>query len=379
MATAALFDRSNIDALACPPRVGPERHLIRALVTQGSTRFIDNAETEVRVLQFGDAMLPITINTKEYANSFVCSPYGSLVLYALEELAVLDSRLLRALLGRTIRTIGALLRACQANRVVILNNWLVSTNPYAAWKGEQLAGILQFLARRFPRHYLLLRSVNALEHGPLCADLRALGCHMIPARQVYHVDIAGTQWRRRPNMRRDIALLERTAWTRLAHEDFRESDYAQCARLYHALYIEKYSRQNPRFTPDFMRLCHGKRVFDFIGLRDEEGTVQAFAALHVTGGMMSIPFIGYATQAGRAAGLYRVRMARVMLDAARRVRVINCGAGVGAFKRSRGAVPHTEYMAVYDRHLSRIRRLPYRLVAYLMEHIGVRIMLSYGL
>ena len=180
-------------------------------------------------------------------------------------------------------------------------------------------------------------------------------------------------------MRRDLALLERTAWTRLAHEDFRESDYDQCARLYHALYIDKHSHQNPVFTPDFMRLCHAERVFDFIGLRDQQGTVQAFAALHVNGSVMSSPFIGYATQAGREAGIYRAIMAMVMLEAAKRVRVINCGAGAGAFKRLRGAVPHTEYMAIYDRHLSPLRRLPYRLVAYLMERIGVRNMLDYAL
>ena len=43
-------------------------------------------------------VLPATVNDREYANSYVCSPYTGTISYPLEELAKLKSRSLRAAL-----------------------------------------------------------------------------------------------------------------------------------------------------------------------------------------------------------------------------------------------------------------------------------------
>jgi hypothetical protein len=375
----AFADQTRIAALDAAPGRPPYETFLDALTGRESSQLVENVATTLKTLSVSGGRIPVSINDGEYANSYVCSPYSTLVTYALEELNAVTDWRLRVPLTAMVRAGGAVLRACNINAAVGLNNWLVSTTPHSCWRGEELDAVLRSVSHDYPRHYILLRSIDEFQHQAFKHALIEAGCHMIPVRQVYYLDVKGETWLKRRNTQRDLALLQQTEWTELTHDDFAEADFPRLCDLYRQLYIQKYSEQNPKFTAEFIRICHETRIFRFLGLRGADGTVQAFAALHVAGDVMTIPFIGYDLALAQNLGCYRMIMAMVTLEAAKNVTHLNCGAGAGAFKRSRGAAPHTEYLVVYDRHLPVLRRLPYYAVAYLMDRIGKSIMLDYGL
>jgi hypothetical protein len=58
---------------------------------------------------------------------------------------------------------------------------------------------------------------------------------------------------------------------------------------------------------------------------------------------------------------------------------INLSGGAVAFKRNRGGQPIMEYGAVYDRHLSRARRLAVSALAWPANVVGVPLMRRFQL
>jgi hypothetical protein len=67
--------------------------------------------------------------------------------------------------------------------------------------------------------------------------------------------------------------------------------------------------------------------------------------------------MGYDIEMPQELGLYRQAFVLFLNEARRRRQIVNLSAGAGSFKAFRGAVPHIEYDAVYDRHLPYDRQL----------------------
>jgi len=55
---------------------------------------------------------------------------------------------------------GLLLRAARINRIVHLNNWMLSTNLHGSWTGEGLTEIREHLVGHFPDHIIAARSLE---------------------------------------------------------------------------------------------------------------------------------------------------------------------------------------------------------------------------
>ncbi|MGQ0423189.1 hypothetical protein ACT4US_37330, partial [Bacillus sp. HC-Mk] len=72
--------------------------------------FIKNIDTQLFLLEIDDLVLPITVNNKEFENSYVCSPYTHYISYAMEELWELKRPWLEKLLIYPIRLLGRWLR-----------------------------------------------------------------------------------------------------------------------------------------------------------------------------------------------------------------------------------------------------------------------------
>ena len=62
-------------------------------------------------------------------------------------------------------------------------------------------------------------------------------------------------------------------------------------------------------------------------------------------------------------GLYRMALMDQVLLAERSGQLVNLSGGAGAFKLQRGAEPVREYDAIFDGHLPRHRRLPWRILS----------------
>jgi hypothetical protein len=356
--------------------VGSERlhALAEAFARDGSESFIGNLRTRVMVLRVGERVLPVTINEADYGNCYVCSPHTAYAPYAKEELRLIKSGVARIALGGLADAAGALLKTARINRIVHVNNWMLSTNLYPANAALPVAAIAKFLAAQFPDHFICFRSLNDWSNAELMAQCRAAGGRLLASRQVYCYERLAETWTTTPNAHEDRRLLARTAYRVVPHEELGEADYPRMAELYRLLYIEKYSHHNPVFTASYLRLCHQSGVMRFIGLRGSDGVLDGVLGLFIVDGVVTAPIVGYETKRDRRLGLYRLLMTLTYEFALQHGHRINLSSGAAEFKRLRGGRPVIEYSAMFDRHLSPGRRGAVRALAAVVNGLGVPLM-----
>src|SRR5262249_14803346 len=128
------------------------------------------------------------------------------------------------------------------------------------------------------------------------------------------------------------------------------------AELYRGLYLEKHSRLNPQLNERFFALTVTERVLTYRALM-WNGRIDGFVAFHEGDDAMTGAVLGYDRRLPIEAGLYRMLVALLMVEGAKRKVLINLSAGADRFKVLRGGMPVEEYDAVFDRHLLPARRL----------------------
>ncbi|MEV0581591.1 hypothetical protein [Nonomuraea sp. NPDC050310] len=324
--------------------------------------FVHNVWTEVAVLIVdGRTVLPITVNDDERGNAWVCSPYTHYVTYAKEELYLLDSRATRAVLGVALDALGLLARFSRLDRVVTVNNWLLSTNLYPALEPGQIAAVVAFLRERFPSHAIVFPSVNE----PFAEG----GLLHVPGRQVYLIDPGRKAGRSRKRWRYDLRLIERHGY-----EVIEPDDPKRVVELYNLLYLDKYSRNNPQFTERFV----GELPFTLRGLA-KDGRLDAVLGYYERDGVITTPIFGYDTALPRELGLYRMLSALLYQIAVEHGWQVNDSAGAGEFKRLRGAEPCIEYRAVGLDHLPWRRRVAWVGLEQVLRRVAVPMMREKGL
>ena len=350
------------------------RTYAEAFAREGAEPFIANLRTTVRILCEHDWALPVTINDADYDNTYVCSPYTAYGPYAKEELRLIDSAVARGTLGVVANAAGAMLKAARINRIVHVNNWMLSTNLYPEKAELPVATIAVFLAEQFPDHFICFRSLNAWSNAELMAHCRAAGGRLLASRQVYCYERLAETWAVTPNAHEDRRLLARTAYRVVPEDELGEADYERMAELYRLLYIEKYSQHNPVFTPRYLQLCHRSGVMRFFGLRGADGVLDGVLGLFIVDGIVTAPIVGYDTSRDRKLGLYRLLMTLVYEFALKDGHRVNLSSGAAEFKRLRGGRPEIEYSAIFDRHLSPGRRGAVRALAAVVNGLGVPLM-----
>jgi hypothetical protein len=353
-----LLDPRAMGAADWPAGSEKLRAYAEAFAREGAERFIANLRTRVMVLCGADWALPVTINDADYDNCYVCSPYTAYAPYAKEELRLIRSAVARAAI----------------NRVVHVNNWMLSTNLYPADAALPVADIVAFLAAQFPEHFICFRSLNEWSNTALLASCRAAGGRLLASRQVYCYERLAETWALTPNAHRDRRLLAQTSYRVVPGEELGEADYARLAELYRLLYIEKYSRLNPVFTARFLRLCHEAGVMKFFGLRGSDGCLDGVLGLFVIGGVVTAPIVGYDATRDRRLGLYRLLMTLTYEFTLKHGLRLNLSSGAAEFKRLRGGRPVIEYGAIFDRHLSLGRRAAVTTLRSIVNGLGVPLM-----
>ncbi|MEP7357263.1 MAG: GNAT family N-acetyltransferase [Anaerolineales bacterium] len=381
------FEADTIGGLDWPatPDGDYARRWLLPFMQNGPLAYIANAHASVQVLKLGEALLPITLSDFHPANSYVCSPYTHYVSYAREEFRHLRNppveRLLRLLFG----PLGGYLRAAQLDRVVYVNNWLLSTNLYPALNAEQVRGALEHLRAAFPDRAIVFRSVEAAHYPAVDAALAAAGCRRVFSRSIYFQDPASAQVQRKLDYQRDLKLLADGAYTVVDGAELGPDDAARILELYNLLYLRKYSYYNPQFTEAFIKLALADRLLTIKvlrrdGGRDEggHGVIDGALGYVARGGLMTAPLFGYDTGLPQALALYRRLSALVAQEGLRRQLEVHLSAGVGGFKRARGGRPALEYNLVYDAHLPANRRRAWALVQALTERIAVPVIVRRG-
>ncbi|HTA38844.1 MAG TPA: hypothetical protein VK760_07205 [Candidatus Acidoferrales bacterium] len=342
---------------------------VRDCIGAFGAKAIRNVRTEMHVLDTGRHTFPVSVNAgdEEPENSYVVSPLTAYSGYARDELNRNDVGWFAAPLRLLTNVSGAWLSAARIDRLVQVNNWLLSTNLYPSnWNGEDLEAITALLTERWRDHAIGFRSLNAFSNPLLLEHLRLLGYVALPSRQVYIFDgRAGddSSFSERHNLQIDMRLLRRGAYRVVREELTSDADFERLEELYNLLYLDKYCRLNPQFTAAWLRCGQRDGWLELTTLRNADGRIDGVAGWFAMGGIISAPIVGYDTGLPAKAGLYRMLTALCIEEAARRRCVLNFSSGAAHFKRLRGGVPEIEYSMVYVRHLPARRRVVWHALA----------------
>jgi len=378
MVSLKLYNQSSLGDLHLPALYQYLSDYARSLISLEANTFISNVNTQMNILQVNEHFFPITINEAEYDNAYVCSPYTAYISYGKQELWKLHNKPLEKALSLVLKSLDPIFKASGINKVICLNNWLLSTNLYPNWNGDEgIPEILEFLTSTFPHHAILFRSLNEYTNRELMQNLKKNDFKLIPSREIFIFDKALKKYIRKRNTVIDLKFLNKTPYYVVGHEDISVNDYGAIVRLYEKLYFEKYSDCSPHFTEAFIRLCHEKKLLKMQGLRNRDGHLEGIIGSFTRNGVLATPLVGYNTDQPRSEGLFRLITALALKEAFENNYVFNISAGVSQFKRWRGAVGFIEYNAVFDQHLPFKQRAAWNAIHFLMKNIGIPLLHKY--
>jgi len=380
MSIAVLYDAANIDRLPWPNDEEGQaaKAWIEPWIRHGPERDVDNIQTRMMVIVIDDQyVLPITVNEQEYDNAYVCSPYTHYVTYAKQELGMLKQPLLERPLAWLLSGIGFGMKLARCNRVVHVNNYLLSTNLYPRMTAEHVSAIIALLQARFPDHSIVFRSLNRHYYPELCRSLEKAGCALVPSRQIYCLDTRDSRTQNakaRWLIKRDEGLLAKHEYEIVRHEELVPADVPRMVQLYNLLYIDKYSPCNPQFNERFFEHALAAKTLRFVALRTSRGRIDGIMGYFCRNGILTTPIFGYDTALPLETGLYRMLSAVLFREVQRLGMQWNESSGAAQFKRNRGATGHWEYSAIMDRHLPVYRRSCWSFISLAANRIGVPLM-----
>jgi hypothetical protein len=377
----ALFDKNTISSMEWPidGSLSYEKNCLTPFVVEGAKRFIQNVETDFRLLKVGKHVFPVTINETEYSSSYVCSPYTHNVSYAKEELYNLGCKPIESLCRFILNILGIILKLGKINQTVHINNWLLSTNLYPDWEGEGINEITQFFLKNWPNHAIVFRSINQCHEQAAFDKFKEAGYQFFLTRQVYIFEGKNPTYLKTKNFKWDWKLLQKGPYKWVHHNEIEESDIPRILSLYNALYLDKYSYHNPQFTEEYLRLCLKEGLLTLHGLRHPDGHLDGIIGYFARNGIMTTPLVGYNRSLPQETGLYRMLMAITLKCAAEEAVTLNLSAGAASFKRHRGGIGYLEYSTLYLDHLPLYRKLPWQVLMTLMNTVGTYIMRKYQL
>lgn len=371
------------DPLDPPADAWPEgcdsRAYIEGIARGGVTAMVSNVATRWLALRSGTRVLPVTVNDGETGGSYVTLPHSAYALYARAELDLVDTGRMRPLLKPLIAVADRLMRWGRINRIVHVDNWLLSTNLHGGWDGADLPAIRALIVQRFPDHGVAIRSLDPWSCPALLDATRRDGWLLLPSRQIWVTGDLERDWMPRRTRKGDVELLETSGLTLDRFETMAEADAERIAELYHMLYIGKYSPLNPVFTPAYVRMTWAEKILTYRGLRDARGSLLAVAGSLVRGDILTPPVVGYDTHRPIEQGLYRFATLLFTRTAQELGVRLNGSAGAPQFKRNRGATGVIEYMAVHAAHLPWRRRAVFALMRWVLDRIAVPMMKRQGL
>jgi len=361
--TPELFTRENILTLQFPPTADGDyaRRYLIPMMTDDPQKYIRNIHnTQLMAVKIDDVILPITITDFHSQNTYTVSPYSHYVSYGgLEEVKHLNSLLAEVVVKAMMKPVGWYFRYSELDKVVFVNNYLLSTNLYPSVNSDQLSAVSEALISQFPDRAIIFRSVDQKKNPHIYQTLEELGYDLVLSRQVWYMEpVAALKTRQ---CKEDVRVLKKAGYDVVNGKDLSDDELHRAVQLYELLYLQKYSYYNPQFTFDFLKLARDEETLHIYGLK-KDGQLNAIMGFFVRNGAMTQPLFGYDTSLPLEEGLYRLLTLVTLQEGVKRGLLVHASGGVGKFKKVRGGESVTEYNAVYTKHLPRKRQLPWKLI-----------------
>lgn len=362
-----LFTRENIHTLHFPQTDDGDyarRYLIPLM--DDPQRYIRNVfNTQLMAVKVGETIIPITVTDFHPQNTYTVSPYSHYVSYGgFEEVKHLENSLAEFLVKLVMVPAAWYFRFTDLDKVVFVNNYLLSTNLYPSVTSEQLSALSEALIRWFPDRAIVFRSVDQKKNPHVFDTLRSLGYDLVLSRQVWYMDpVASLKTRQ---CKEDMRVLKKTGYEVMNGKDLSDDELHRAVHLYELLYLQKYSYYNPQFTIEFLKLARDQETLHLYGLK-KDGQLNAIMGFFVRNGAMTQPLFGYDTSLPQEEGLYRLLTLITLQEGVKRGLLVHASGGVGKFKKVRGGESVTEYNAVYTKHLSKRRQSPWKLIGWISK------------
>jgi hypothetical protein len=325
-----------------------------SLVERGPLPFIANAyNTDVLIAAVGQAVLPLTVSDSHPDSTYTVSPFNHYVSYGAYEEAERLGTAVGAVIRLLAKPLAVYLRRHRLDRVVFVNNWLLSTNLYPRLDEAEITALAVELPRLFRDRAIVFRSVEDHRNPRLLAVLKGLGYRLVMSRQVWFQEPSSSM--RTLQFKKDMRHYRRTRYEMVRGSQIGLTEASRLRELYDRLYLDKYSRFNPQFTEEFIRLALERDTLELVAFR-LDGRIDAVLGYFVRNGALTAPLFGYDTSLPQSTALYRLLSVQLILEAERLGVEVHASAGVGGFKKLRGGRSAVEYNAVYDAHLAPGRR-----------------------
>ncbi|MET0357258.1 MAG: hypothetical protein ABW044_10795 [Cellvibrio sp.] len=357
---------------------------VRDFYNHYHSNYIPNLSTVLLLLDTGDEYFPVSINTgtekipSGEVNSYVVSPLSTYVNYAQVEIAALKKPWLTWPVTTLVFLIGVALRLAKVDRLIQINNWLLSTNIYPENiflnAEKKISALKQFFITHYPQHAFGFRSLNEKINQQTLSNLHAAGFVAIPSRQVYVFDgslgEASPFWHKH-NTQVDAKSLAKMPYELSCGAEFSKADFERCEQLYRKLYIEKYSSLNPQYSALWLAAGQQHGWLTLQGLRNSVGELDGVVGFFENDQVITAPIVGYNTSLPAKEALYR-RLTQLCLQRAiLQKKLLHFSSGAAEFKRLRGGIPAIEYTMIYVAHLNFYRRWCWKTLGYLLHKIAV--------
>lgn len=375
------YNQTNIHTLSFPDTFNGQyaKRLLLPLIQKGTLYFFGNVDCKIELLVVNNEFIPISITepTTKVKNSYVCSPITHYIDYGFREIDIEfpNRPILKSFCKSVLWGFKTAFVRPSFDKVVMVNNWLLSTNLYPNLPNSDIEEINRFLIHRFPKHAIIYRSVNPLLNGELLETLSAAGFEKVLSRQVYLIDPKKGIYKKKKAYKIDLALQRKTTnlqWFDASHISLQ--DLPRIKAIYDDLYLQKYAEYNPQLTLTFFEYALKEKWLNMWVLKDmNTDTIEAAIGYFNRNGVMTTPLIGYNRQIPQKTGLYRLITLQIIAEAVRNDYLLHMSSGASKFKKIRGGEPYLEYNMVYYRHLPRGQRVPWKAFEGLTKYLAVPI------
>lgn len=366
-----LYDSTNIDQFNWPETADAKKakNYLYPLIKEGVSTYISNVSTKIYLLSYKELFLPITVNEKEYENSYIASNYYALKFYQ-ENISKKHPFLSK--LQKPFLFLGKQsLKMLKVNKTIFLNNWMMTNSPAPYISMQDLRPMVDFLKAEFPSHLIIFRHVDTCMKKDLLNALKNNKFHLLKTREVFLYnphDISLQNSGFRKTCRRDLRILQKFNFTIVPNDEIQESDYPHMLALYEMLYIGKYTKYSPQYTLKFIKMTHQSKMVAYTLLK-KEGVIEGFFSYFVyQNGMMNCLF-GYNVDSPQSHEIYKV-LTRLILEKSNELGLLyNDGSGGDAAKAMRGLKTSLEYMGLCNDHLPLPRRLLWNGIAFFYKKL----------
>jgi uncharacterized protein YlaI len=339
---------------------------------------ITNLNTEIFFIEINNKVIPCTLNNEEYDSTYINSLYAAFILYSREEIKKTKNIFL--IYGFKLISIffSFIFKVIKINKVIQINNWLLSTNIVVELEDIEIEKIKEKLLKEYPKHVYLMRSVTEKLNFNTYNNLKKHKFDFMPTRKVYLYDKENKK--KNNNIKNDIRLKNKTDFKLRkinCSEDFSEEDFKKIEILYNNLYIDKHSKYNPQYNYLFIKNLVENNLIELY-VYEKNNIIEAVGGMFSDKNLLTLPIVGYNTEINQKEGLYRLIILEVLLNIESQNKNLNLSSGVGEFKELRGGKGNNEYAAIYLKHIPFYKRFFWKILIKMLN-VGLKIVEKYKL